>query len=66
MSNFLKNILVGNKKYSLSHNGETVYCSSGTNKTGGREIKGVKFKNNQLLNKSGKSASDFEIASLIK
>ncbi len=61
MADFLITIQVGNKKYNLSHSGETVYYSS-SSKTGGTTLKGVKFKNNQLIDSDNNALNNFQIA----
>lgn len=66
MSEYLISIKIGEKKYHISHSGETVYYSS-SSKTGGTTLKGIKFKNNQLINTStNKEATEFNIAQAIE
>lgn len=63
MATHLIDLKVGGKTYYISHGGETVYYSTSGRGQGSFSIRGLKFKNNQILNTStGKPATDFEIA----
>lgn len=64
MATHIKDIKVGNKTYSISHSGETVYYKSGGMFASNTLIKGVKFKKNELINTSTgkKIASDYELS----
>lgn len=62
MATHLKDLKVGDKTYYISHGGETVYYSTFERGKANGTVKGMKFKNNQILNVStGKAASDYEI-----
>lgn len=66
MATYLTTITVGAKKYHISHNGTDLYFSS-SNKTGGSSLKGLKFKNNEIIkNSDNKVATEYDIAEAIK
>lgn len=66
MATYLTTIQVGSKKYHISYSGDSLYFSS-SNKTGGSTLKGLKFKNNEIVFKSNsKVATEFDIAEAIK
>jgi len=66
MATHLIDLKVGGKTYYISHGGETVYYSTFSRGKANGTIKGLKFKNNQILNTStGKAATEFEIAQKI-
>ena len=65
MANFLIKLECGDKKYTISHNGSTVYYNS-SGKTGGFELKGIEFKSNIFKKISdNKEASEFHICQAI-
>lgn len=66
MATAITEIKVGDKTYYLSQSGEDVYYST-SNRTGGLTLKGVKFRNNQILKKSNnRPMTEFEIAQAIR
>ncbi len=67
MATHLKDLKVGDKTYYISHTGETVYCSTERKGKGTRSLKGLKYKNNEIIKIStGKEATDMEVADCIK
>jgi len=63
MATHLKDLKIGGRTYYISHGGETVYYSTSGRGQGSTSIKGLKFKNNQIIiNDTGKSATEYEIA----
>jgi len=63
MATHLKDLKIGDRTYYISHGGETVYYSTSGRGQGSTSIKGLKFKNNQIIvNDTGKSAKEYDIA----
>ena len=66
MATYLKTVKCGSKSYYINHSGQDVYYSTSSKTAGTTSIKGIKFRNNQLLrNEDGKVASDFDICQCI-
>lgn len=62
MATHLIELKCGSRKYYISHSGETVYYSAFGKGQANGTIKGLKFKNNQLIDTStGKPATEFQI-----
>ena len=62
MATHLTDINCGGRTYHISHSGETVYYSTEGRGRGSASIKGLKFKNNQIIDtSSGKPATDYQI-----
>ena len=65
MEDRITDIKCGEKTYTLSNNGSTVYYNSKGN-TGGTTVKRIEFKNNIFINTSdGSKASEFDICNAI-
>lgn len=63
MATPLREITIGDRKYYLSHSGDTVYYSTEGPGRGTTTIRGLKFKSNQIIDTStGKVASEYAIA----
>lgn len=67
MATALTEVKIGDRKYYISHSGETVYYSTEGPGRGTTSIRGLKFKNNQIVDTStGKPVtSDYQIAQKI-
>ena len=65
MADRITDIECGDKTYTLSNNGSSVYYNS-KGKTGGTTISGIEFKNNIFRKTSdGSKANEFDICSAI-
>lgn len=65
MSEYALTVKYGDKSYNISVSGKDVYFS-GSSKTGGMTLKGIKCINNQLKTSSdNKVATDFQLAQAI-
>lgn len=61
MAEYATTIKYGDRSFYLSISGEDVYFSS-SNKTGGLTLKGIKHKNNQMIDTStGKPATNYQL-----
>jgi len=61
MAEHIMDLRCGNKKYYISHSGETVYYSTSGRGRGSTVIKGVKFKNNIIKDTSDKILTETQI-----
>ena len=62
MATHLMDLNYGGRIYYISHGGETVYYSTTSRNHGSTSIKGLKFKNNQIIDTStSKPATEFQI-----
>jgi len=61
MAEHIMDLICGNKKYYISHSGETVYYSTSGRGRGSTVVKGVKFKNNTIKDFSGNKLTETQI-----
>jgi len=62
MATHLMDLKCGGRTYYISHSSETVYYSSEGRGKGSSSIRGLKFRNNQIVDTTtGKPATEFQI-----
>ena len=62
MATHLIDLKCGGRTYYISHGGDTVYYSTAGRGKGTTEIRGLKFRSNQIVDTStGRQATEFQI-----